>query len=105
MLDDTGAARLGCEALTVAFENRRRGMVTYALRDVSMSVSRGEFVGVIGESGSGKSTLARSLIGLQIPTSGRVFSSHLDARLRGTRRRREFARQIAMVFQDPRSSL
>jgi ABC-type polysaccharide/polyol phosphate transport system ATPase subunit len=50
--------------------------VTYerneALRDVTFSVDRGEFFGVIGSNGSGKSTLLRLLAGIYVPDSGRV---------------------------------
>lgn len=53
-----------------------RGMVT-ALRDVSFSVHRREFVCVIGPSGCGKSTLIRMIAGLDHPTSGRLL---LDGR-------------------------
>ncbi len=45
----------------------------HALKDVSFSVPKGEFVAVIGESGSGKSTLLNMIGALDTPTSGRVF--------------------------------
>ena len=60
-----------------------------ALDGVSLSIKRGETLGVVGESGSGKTTLARVIAGLQKPTSGVV-------RLYG---------RIGMVFQDPLGSL
>ncbi len=49
-----------------------------ALKDVSFSVSKGEFVAVIGESGSGKSTLLNAIGALDTPTSGKVFIDGKD---------------------------
>ncbi|WP_329589474.1 ABC transporter ATP-binding protein [Streptomyces sp. NBC_01362] len=60
-----------------------------AVDGVSLTVRRGETLGVVGESGSGKTTLGRMLVGLLEPTSGRLTR---DAR-------------VQMVFQDPVSSL
>jgi putative ABC transport system ATP-binding protein len=49
-----------------------------ALKDVSFSVGKGEFVAVIGESGSGKSTLLNAIGGLDTPTSGKVYIDGKD---------------------------
>ncbi len=46
----------------------------YALRDVSLSAERGEFLGIVGPNGSGKSTLLQILSGILKPTSGRVVT-------------------------------
>jgi ABC-type polysaccharide/polyol phosphate transport system ATPase subunit len=59
-------------ALLGAGRNRGGGSPFWALRDVSLSVDRGESLGVIGSNGSGKSTLLRIIAGLTPPTLGRV---------------------------------
>src|SRR5262249_7780367 len=76
-----------------------------AVEDVSLSVHRGETLGLVGESGSGKSTLARLLVHLIEPTHGEVrYNGRNIFGLSGGERRR-FRRQAQIVFQDPYSSL
>lgn len=76
-----------------------------ALADASLTLRRGQRLGIVGESGSGKSTLIRILAGLDRPTSGQVwFEDREISRLR--ERDLGFLRaSVQMVFQDPRSSL
>lgn len=56
----------------VHFDKMRRYDILYALKDVSLDVYRGQFVGLIGKNGSGKSTLLRLIAGILPPTSGSV---------------------------------
>jgi peptide/nickel transport system ATP-binding protein len=77
----------------------------HAVDHVSFQVRRGETLGIVGESGSGKSTIANVLTGLVKATSGTASLDGTDLlRVRGAERR-ELRRRVAMVFQDPFSSL
>jgi len=72
-----------------------------AVSDVSLSVTAGETLGLVGESGCGKSTLGRMLAGILPPTSGRVLVSGI-APMVG---RHKVTTRIQTVFQDPFASL
>ncbi len=76
-----------------------------AVRDVSLTVQRGEVLGVVGESGCGKSTLARLVLRLIEPTSGKVSLDGTDLASLSAGALRRMRRRMAMVFQDPYSSL
>nr|BFE84254.1 ATP-binding cassette domain-containing protein [Planobispora longispora] len=78
----------------------------HALTDATVSVGRGEILGVVGESGCGKSTLAKVVVGLQPPTSGTVRFRGEDLWAMPARTRREsFGSAVAMVFQDASTAL
>jgi peptide/nickel transport system ATP-binding protein len=94
--------------LSLRFDTQQGAV--HALRNIDITVPRGEIVGVVGESGSGKSTLAlavmRLLPGNAVISSGTIAFCGLDLlklpedemrAIRGTR--------ISMVFQDPMTSL
>ena len=97
-----------------------RGLHTYFLTDggvaravngVDFAVSAGERVGLVGESGSGKSVTALSIMRLIDPPAGRIVSGEIRFRGRDLLRltepelRRLRGSEIAMVFQDPMTSL
>ena len=71
-----------------------------ALKDVSFSVPRGEYVAVVGESGSGKSTLLNMIGALDIPTSGKVLIDGKDIFSMNNRKMTVFRRRtIGFIFQ------
>jgi ABC-type glutathione transport system ATPase component len=83
----------------------RRSSARPALADASLSLERGESIGIVGESGSGTSTLARCLALLERPDAGRVLLEGVDLTRLGRRDLRRSRRRIQVVFQDPYSSL
>jgi peptide/nickel transport system ATP-binding protein len=75
-----------------------------AVDGVSVSVRRGEVLGIVGESGSGKSTLARVMTGLQPVTHGEVLFDGAPLG-RGRAARKDLGRKVSVVFQDPATAL
>jgi oligopeptide/dipeptide ABC transporter ATP-binding protein len=84
---------------------RGTGQTLRAVAGVSLSLRRGETLGIVGESGCGKSTLARLLVRLEDPTSGRIELDGRDVSGLGHRALGEFRRRVQLVFQDPYASL
>ncbi|GAA3029235.1 ATP-binding cassette domain-containing protein [Microbacterium dextranolyticum] len=99
---------LQIDDLHVRFTRRtgwRTRHVVDAVDGVSLTLHRGETLGLVGESGCGKSTLVRTVFGLNTPASG-------DIRILGHRiddlpplQRRRLRNRVQLVFQDPYSSL
>jgi ABC-type glutathione transport system ATPase component len=101
-----GAPLLAVEDLEVLFAPRgRRGPTVQAVAGVSLTVQAGEVLAVVGESGSGKTTLGRSILGLQVPTAGRVLLDGIDVTERPARGEQSVHGLVQPVFQDPYSSL
>ena len=78
-----------------------RGSVTHAVDDVSFSVERGEFVGIMGASGSGKSTLLNCIATIDTPTAGHIRVEGQDVTALKGRSLSRFRRERrGFVFQD-----
>ncbi len=75
---------------------------TFALRDISLTVRRGEFVAILGRNGAGKTTLIRHFNGLSIADSGEVWVEGLNTR---THSPAVLADRIGTFFQNPESQL
>ena len=75
------------------------------LNDVSLSVRKGEMLGILGNSGSGKTTLAKIISGLLLADSGRLFLNGKEYKAQLLDNDRELRKKIQMVLQDAASSL
>ncbi|MVU79238.1 dipeptide ABC transporter ATP-binding protein [Nocardia sp. ET3-3] len=76
-----------------------------AVNEVSLTLRRGETLGLVGESGSGKSTIGRCVAALQRPTAGSVRVLGTDIAGLSERKLRPIRRRFGFVFQDPATSL
>ena len=88
------------ELIGVSYSYRvGEGQTVLALRNVSFSAERGEFVALTGMNGSGKSTLAKLLNGLFVPSAGDVLIEGINTR--DEERTFDVRRKAGMVFQNP----
>lgn len=106
MRAEAGPALLEVEGLVKHFHIRSShgGGLLRAVDGVSLSVTAGETLGIVGESGCGKSTLARLVVGLLEPTAGSIRMRGGDI-WEGGARGRERRRSFQMVFQNPSGSM
>lgn len=82
-----------------------RRQPTYAVEDVSLTLSRGETLAIVGESGSGKTTLGRCVLKLIEATEGSVIFEGTNILELRNKDLQTFRRKAQMVFQNPQGSL
>ena len=95
---------LQLDNVEVTYERRDRVRLK-AVAGASLTVERGQIVGLVGESGCGKSSLARAAVGLVAPTAGTVRFEGREVTPLTRRARRSDLVRLQLVFQNPYSSL
>lgn len=76
-----------------------------AVDDVSLTIQKGETLGLVGESGSGKTTFGRSILNLESLTSGRIFYEGQELSEFPKNQQQAIYQQMQIIFQDPYSAL
>jgi len=99
----TGDVLLEARGVTVTFHGR--GTPLAAVKNVDLTLRRGEILALVGQSGSGKTTLARTIVGLQHADEGSIVRFRGKDIPRKGRALRDFRSEVQMVLQDPSAAL
>ncbi len=86
--------------ITLNAVTKSYGLEADALRDVTLTIGKGEFVCLAGPSGAGKSTLLRLLLREEVASSGQVLVNGTDLAPLGREARQAHRRSVGFVFQD-----
>jgi peptide/nickel transport system ATP-binding protein len=76
-----------------------------AVDNVTLSIKKGETLGLVGESGSGKTTLGRAILRLENPSEGSIYYNNQDIYKVNHKESFDLRRKMQIIFQDPYSSL
>jgi peptide/nickel transport system ATP-binding protein len=98
------ASRL-TRALAARVGRPRSNLTVRAVDDVSLSIRKGEVVGLVGESGCGKSTIGRMVAGITPPSFGEVLFKGQDIAVLPPEKAKAASLKVQMIFQDPYASL
>jgi ABC-type oligopeptide transport system ATPase subunit len=97
---------LDVKNLEVTYHGKKLGKEGFrALKGVSIDIRPGETVGLVGESGCGKTTLGRAILGLAPVTGGEILFEGKDISHANRAQRKDIAKDMQVVFQDPFTSL
>ncbi|HAJ33508.1 MAG TPA: peptide ABC transporter ATP-binding protein [Candidatus Atribacteria bacterium] len=86
-------------------KNNQGPIYVRAVDGVTLTINKGETLGLVGESGSGKSTIAYTVAGMYHPTSGQILYKGKNIGVEAAKRTLSLKKEIQIVFQDPGSSL
>ncbi len=91
------------ELVNVQKQYKVNNHLTHALKDVNLTIPKGQFIGILGENGSGKTTLARLFNGLILPTKGNVYVDGMDTF--DKRFIKKIRSRVGMIFQNPENQI
>ena len=91
--------------LNKVYKAKKNKAINHVIKNISFNIYQGETLGIIGESGSGKSSLGKTLVGINVPTSGEVLFKNKNVYRMNSELIKTFRKSVQIVFQDPYSSL